>query len=359
MSDGKDFPYTMRDVAGLLPLKIRHRKATSIDVDCPFCNDKDGKLNINFEKQVFNCNRCRTHGGMVELYAKYFGITNVQANSEIYSVVCQHQSPRGPVTPMPEMPVCEQAPARASAQVIDQTLRTMLELLPLTPTHRAKLLERGLTAEQIEMYGYRSTPAFGYRKLARQMLGMGCQLQGVPGFYQTREGDWTLACNPKCTGFFIPVMSVNGQVQGCQIRLDHPFKGCKYIWFSSTDKRNGTPSGSPVHFVGDPAAKEILITEGPLKATIAHCLSGKTFLAVAGANQHAALSGVLDTLKRRGTETVYEALDMDKFQNVHVANGSAKMIALAKSKGFTVRQLRWNPAYKGIDDYFLSKRPKE
>lgn len=62
-------PYNMRDVAALLPLHIRRRRAVSIDADCPFCGDTKGKLNINFEKQVFNCNRCRTHGGMVELYA--------------------------------------------------------------------------------------------------------------------------------------------------------------------------------------------------------------------------------------------------------------------------------------------------
>ena len=83
-----DFPYTMRDVAALLPLHIRRRRAVSIDADCPFCGDTKGKLNINFEKQVFNCNRCRTHGGMVELYAKFFGVSNTQANAEIFSIVC-------------------------------------------------------------------------------------------------------------------------------------------------------------------------------------------------------------------------------------------------------------------------------
>ena len=46
-------PYNMRDVAALLPLHIRRRRAVSIDADCPFCGDTKGKLNINFEKQVF------------------------------------------------------------------------------------------------------------------------------------------------------------------------------------------------------------------------------------------------------------------------------------------------------------------
>ena len=29
-----DFPYTMQDVAALLPLRIRRRRAVSIDADC-------------------------------------------------------------------------------------------------------------------------------------------------------------------------------------------------------------------------------------------------------------------------------------------------------------------------------------
>ena len=95
-----DFPYTMRDVAALLPLHIRRRRAVSIDADCPFCGDTKGKLNINFEKQVFNCNRCRTHGGMVELYAKFFGVSNTQANAEIFSIVCRHETPRIAPTPI-------------------------------------------------------------------------------------------------------------------------------------------------------------------------------------------------------------------------------------------------------------------
>ena len=220
---------------------------------------------------------------------------------------------------------------------------------------RFRSRRRGLTDEQIAAHGYRSTPAFGYQKLAKTLLGMGCTLQGVPGFYQIKEGTWTINCNPKCTGYFVPSISVHGFMQGFQIRLDHPFKKCKYIWFSSVDKLNGTPSGSPTHFVGDPTAREVLVTEGGLKATVAHCLSDKTFLAIAGANQCASLSGALDELKQMGCQVIYEALDMDKLLNPNVASGSQKILQLAKSKGFAVKQLQWNSAYKGIDDYYLSK----
>ena len=219
-------------------------------------------------------------------------------------------------------------------------------------------MRRGLDEDEIEQYLYRSVPAFGYRDLAARLLQMGCQLEGVPGFYQTKEGAWTLACNPRSTGFFVLVFAVDGRIQGCQIRLDRPGRGGKYIWFSSAERKRGVTSGSPVHFIGDPAEGTVWITEGALKATIAHCLSGRSFLAVAGASQVAGLPDALAWLQRFGCHTVCEALDMDKLQNPHVAAGAGKILEICKARGFAVRQIRWDPHYKGIDDYLLSKKGK-
>lgn len=171
-------PYNMRDVAALLPLHIRRRRAVSIDADCPFCGDTKGKLNINFEKQVFNCNRCRTHGGMVELYAKFFGVSNTQANAEIFSIVCRHETPRIAPTPIASPKELPKEASRADAQAIDQTFRTLLAMLPLAESHRSDLYRRGLNDDQIEQYLYRSVPAFGYRALTGQLLQMGCHLEG-------------------------------------------------------------------------------------------------------------------------------------------------------------------------------------
>ena len=33
------------------------------DVDCPLCDDHKGKMNLNFQKNVFRCNRCGESGG--------------------------------------------------------------------------------------------------------------------------------------------------------------------------------------------------------------------------------------------------------------------------------------------------------
>ena len=81
-------------------------------------------------------------------------------------------------------------------------------------------------------------------------------------------------------------------IQGLQIRLDRPLKkegdppdkgGAKYLWLASTSKTFGVSSGSPVHFVGDPCSRVVYVTEGALKADIAHALTGRTFAATGGA----------------------------------------------------------------------------
>lgn len=75
---------------------------------------------------------------------------------------------------------------------------------------------------------------------------------------------------------------MQGKIQGFQIRLDHVVEGRKYIWLSSVKFKNGVSSGSPVHVIGDLNASEVYLTEGALKGTIAHFLSGDTFVCVAG-----------------------------------------------------------------------------
>lgn len=46
----------------------------------------------------------------------------------------------------------------------------------------------------------------------------------------------------------------------------------------------GTSSKAAIHFVGEPCSRVVYITEGALKADIAHALTGRTFAALIGAN---------------------------------------------------------------------------
>lgn len=185
-----------------------------------------------------------------------------------------------------------------------------------------------------------------------------CVLDGVPGFYTKKDNTYGIHFSKYSSGILIPVMSMDGRIEGFQIRLDQPKDDKKYIWFSSSNQFRGTSVGGPVHFIGDPADKTVYVTEGALKASIAYSFSGKTFVAVAGVSHYKALEPVFRQLKHNGTTQIVEAYDMDKYTNIHVEKACMEMISLANQAGLEVHRLKWNEKYKGIDDWLAAKASK-
>lgn len=353
------FDFNISDVASLLELNVRHRSSRSLDVDCPLCQKK-GKLNLNVDRGCWRCNYCGHSGGMIALYAEIVGCDNQSAYREICEALkLQNRANPNRVNVQEYQPLSTATACNtvsiASLEDRDQTYRMLFSMLTLSQTHKDHLLARGLSSEDILKFGYKSTPAFGFKNLTASLLKLGCRLEGVPGFYQ-KEGQWLPRFSSNCTGIIVPVMSADGLIQGAQIRLDRPVNDRKYIWFSSSEKDGGVGSGSPVHFIGDPAAQTVYITEGALKATVAHALSGKTFAAIAGVNQYGALETLLQQLKRNGTTLIVEAYDMDKLKNDKVEAGCQKLLSLCQTYGFEVKRLQWNPTYKGIDDFLATKK---
>jgi len=310
-----DFPFTIKDIASLINLHIRYENTKVIYVNCPLCGESKGKLNLNLKKNVFRCNRCGEYGGMLALYGKVYGVDNQTACEEIKEALGHNtQAPTYRILKkdiMPKEPEIINAPA-ASDEVKNKAYTMLFSALILTDTHKQKLMERGFTEQQIEENEYKSTPAFGYRKLTERLIRDGCTVEGVPGFYQEEDGAWNIHFHAKSSGIMIPVRNIEGLIIGVQIRLDRPYDGRKYMWFSSINYHMGTSSGSPTHLVGNPGEKTIFVTEGPLKGDLAHALSGRTFGCVPGANQYANLPSFLQQMKALGTEFVYEAYDMDK-----------------------------------------------
>lgn len=309
MAQPQEFPFNIMDVAELLHLHIRRRQADSVYADCPICGDKRGKMNINFAKNLWRCNYCNEGGGMLSLYGKVYGISNSEAYREICDTLQNGLTvPEYTAKVLPEQTAIEQS-VLASPQEIHQTFSMLLELLTLTPQHRKHLREvRGLTDEQIERLGYKSTPPFYLcRSLAQKLRSRGCKVEGVPGFYVGKDDKWTVNFNSVTAGIIIPAKGIDGMIRGAQIRLDTPIReqesdpdksGTKYLWLSSASKKRGVSSGSPVHFVGDPFARVVYVTEGLLKADVAHFLMDRSFAATAGANN----VNKLDTL---GVDKVY------------------------------------------------------
>ena len=146
-----DFPFTMKDIAYLLNLRIRHKNAVCLDVNCPFCGETKGKMNLNLKKNVFKCNRCGETGGMLALYGKVYQVDNQTAYKEIMAALGENR--KLPVQGMkPKAAKADEteiinAPA-ASAEIKDKTYTMLFSMLCLSDTHRKNLLQRGFTDEQ-------------------------------------------------------------------------------------------------------------------------------------------------------------------------------------------------------------------
>ena len=373
-----EYPFNILDIANLLRLTIRRELADSVYVDCPFCQKRKGKLNLNLVKNVWRCNRCGKSGHMFELYAELRGVRVSEAKLELIDLLADGRPPDGiPANPTPttasrnggrrESVTQSQ---RAATEEIDRTMRAMLDMLTLTPAHRKHLhSKRGLTDEQIEYLKLRSTPSYKLRHtIPRRLMDCGFTVAGVPGFFVDQYGKWTANFTSWTAGILIPSRNIDGLICGAQIRLDKPIKedasdpderGTKYIWFSTSSKPRGTGSGSPINLIGDRFARTIYITEGALKAGIAHCLLKRTFLSIQGANNLSGLEDVFRQLHETGTQLIVEALDTDKFSNPDVAKGARKIYLLAKQCGMRCRSLTWNPNYKGIDDWQVALMRKK
>lgn len=305
MNYGKkhDLPFGIMDVAGLLRLNIRRRAPGQVYVDCPICGDRRGKMNLNTAKDLWRCNYCGEGGGMLSLYAKVYGVSNSDAYREICDALAVNGFSPDYTVPEKTTPAEAEQSDAASVQEVHQTLSMLLSMLTLIPAHRAHLQSvRGLSDDEITRFGFKSTPPpFLCRSLTNRLVKAGCRVQGVPGFYVDDNGCWTVKFHQRTSGIIIPIFGVDGLIRGAQIRLDHPLKdkddppektGVKYLTLSSTGKRMGTTSGSPIHFVGDPCSRVVYVTEGCLKADVAHALMHRTFVATLGANNTAKLDAL-------------------------------------------------------------------
>lgn len=228
----------------------------------------------------------------------------------------------------------------------------MLSLLTLSAEHRENLRERGLSDDRIDQNQYRSMPQTqeGRKLLASLLRSTGHDLQGIPGF-RTSYGEWTLS-GPN--GFLIPVRDKDGLIQGMKMRLDEGEPSRKYRWLSSRNAPNGTRSYSWTHVTGSIASKRAYITEGPLKGDVASYLDNDAlFVCIGGVF---ALHGLKDTLISLGVTEVVEAMDMDQMTNLQVRRAIQSIRQEVQGiRGIRYSKYVWNPAYKGIDDYYLSR----
>ena len=333
-----------------LVLDSRTLRRDEVEASCPFCRDHGpGKyhLSLNTVTDQYRCNLCGASGNSVSLYARIHGISNKEAYLEL--------TKDSKVYPMPSQPVPKiQERTPRALEERHAVYSEMLSFLTLSEKHRENLLERGLSDVRIVQNGYKSMPETSeQRRLLAKLVGSSYDLLGIPGYYM-RYGQWTIA-GPN--GFLIPVRNKDGLIQGLKIRLDDTAEpGRKYRWFSSRGRtmKHGTRSYSWIHVTGDRTRKRAFLTEGPLKGDVASFLANDAlFICTGGVN---AIKGLWETILTLGVREIVEAMDMDQMTNPQVRDAILAMRReVQKIPGIHYSKYSWNPAYKGVDDYFLSR----
>jgi hypothetical protein len=335
-------------------VKVRSDSAGWLLFTCPICGETRGHLYVNPADQRFHCFKCAAGGlGGVDFYQLATGLSWEQSLREVRNPFGSNSS--RPVKRQDAPPACEPA---APLERRDQVYRAFLQRLPLHEEHLANLRRRGLPGSMIRGR-YASVPGDCVERwnICRQ-LQREYDLENVPGFYvrESRQGDlfWDFAFFG--AGFFIPVMSASGQVQGLKIRLDAG-DGPRYLVFSSLSKPSGASPGAPVHVAvpvgGAVDTRRVWVTEGELKADVAAHLLSRVVLSVPGVSAWRRARAVLEEI---GAREVVIAFDADLVSKQDVADAKDALVADLVTD-FRVLDSRWDGQIgKGIDDALVFTR---
>lgn len=337
----------MTDIIDLLNLPRPPYGRSAYYIQCPCCDDKPrGKhLNINLKKDVFRCPRCGVSGGVFDLYSLYTGISRDSVRKELE----KHLGPPSKIIRGKKHIIKEEVPEspRVGIEERNKTYSELLSLLSLSKDHRKNLVERGFTDQEIDKLGYKTAPVVGLAAITNKLQEKGCTVEGVPGFYRTKEGKWTFV--HEWRGILVPMKNPQGLIQGLQIRRDKVSRR-KFRWISSAGRLDGCSAEGWTHVAGK-VARTVILTEGAMKADLINALAGHTVIAVPGVNALTHLENTLSLLRSRGVYEIKIAFDMDFLINPHVQNGLWNLMLLLWRMGFVYGCYLWDPAYKGLDDY--------
>jgi hypothetical protein len=260
----------------------------------------------------------------------------------------------GPITEPPPEP----APAPIlTADVRHQIYSELLALLGFNDEDRQDMLNRGYTAEELDLCGFASkVPGKATLQCTHLCNKYGPTLfNSVPGL--TYGGLGMINCG----GILVPYRDLAGRITALQLRLYKPNKdGPKYIWISSVTKShpNAPSPGSPVHipllFKAESPRKAL--TEGGIKADLAT----KYWLSTVGVAGVAMWRRAIPILLETSTRIVVVTFDADASTNPEVAVHLLTCVQGLIGEGFDVELARWDIADgKGIDDLLRAGKQPE
>lgn len=342
---------TMEDLVMALGLIPRVTKATE-DIECPNCGHKT--LHFDFREQVFACPVCSgVGGGVMDAWAFFRGI-EAPTKKEARKAAKKDLETYFGNNPKPKQKKkvnYVRSSDIASLDERDEFYRKILSKLTLSEEHRENLRKRGLNDKQIDETMIKSYRRISSRELQEMFPDM--DLSKYPGFYMRNNKPYMTPLGP---GMLINEMTMDGKIQGFQERRDADGSKCRYITFSS-DKQGGAAGKTFTHFCNayNKPLTEVILTEGPLKGAIINYLNGIPTVAIPGVNSQKYLTPVLKELKKRGLKKVIIAFDMDYYTNKNVQGALNNLKKKLSDLEIQFVQYKWNPEFKGYDDYLAHK----
>lgn len=390
------------DILGLERDPKSKRGDSTFSVRCPFCggNSRKYKMRINTQINGYYCFKCSGGEkglGVLDLYGRVrMGVRHIKGSSgngkEIMARLREEMHLDAPTQnrgskwkSKSAVPQRKELLPAADAK-LDKAYQFILRLpmFKLSQTHHANLIKRGLDDEAIARNGYatlpqdvswaKQNPVFWkaydenglkeekdkYRPLrgktkgeivagmalAALMTEAGISLKGIPGAFTLKQF-WCVIYTP---GMLIPTRNEKGQIVALQTRLD---KGnLRYMTMSAGGCPNAVESRvSRTHFPlansSIREAKEILCTEGPLKAdVIAHLYGGPVYImALHGVSNTRELTRIFRQLKLEEVIKIGNAFDMDKLANTNVRTQSKALVQKAIDSGLSMYQKCWDIDY--------------
>jgi len=330
----KPIDVSIIDVAARCGIRMKNTDRVEIPVSCPFCGDTKKHASLNTVKNLFHCFKCGEGHNAVTLFAKIIGADTKTAYRELAELTEENRRP----APEQER---EPKPLHERHAVYTELLR----MLSLSDKHREDLLRRGLDAPAVDRNQYRSVPGKDTMPRIAETLAKKYNLSGIPGFH-TAGGKWRMSLKP---GIFIPVRDIDGCVQGLMIRLDRT-KTHKYEWFTSRHKENGTRAKAWLHVAGNRSNAVVYVTEGALKSDVAAYFNpAACYIGLPGVHCQNELAPLLE---RMGAKKIFEAFDMDKLSNAHVAGAAAELKRKLADAGVLCQSFTWDERFNGLDDYY-------
>jgi hypothetical protein len=325
-------------VQAQMPLK--HRSTFWVG-RCPFHDDQGRPNFVVFpQSQTWKCFVCGAQGDRIDW------LTQTQSQS-IHDLLHPPQPSKSPThRPVPvQKPIAPVLPT-ATPATRHQAYQAWLRTVQLNAEDAAHLRQRGLTLEHItaaQFFSHTPGPLPPTLNLSPR--------QRIPGWYWNAADARWYSQGP--AGIAIPIYTLYQQCAGFQIRTTHG--GPKYQWLSSGRHPRGAPAQASPHFVPG-SGRDLWITEGPIKAIIAHQIIQSSCIGIPGIGLWRSVIPWIQQLRPRH---LYLALDQDSQPTVAyaVAQTVARLETIFRQQGWAYSLVHWDGPAKGLDDALVSHAP--